>query len=165
MVSLVAACITLAAANAAVPELKTTLTFSLADPSQWHYAGTNIANATKDKGLDVPGIWTQALGPGIDGPTKWILPASKATSEDGQLAVLTTQAFTTFNVSFDFTLGLPCGDTPVCEFEVWGTAAFVFQATDSQHFTMLEFPYQGQQNRAEHFWAHVTKVQPRAAEG
>ena len=136
-------------------EARSALTFSLADPSQWHFAGTNIANATKDNpGTDVPGIWVQEEA----GPNHWIRPESKATSEDGQLAVLTTEAFTTFNVSFDFTLGLPCADTPTCEFEVWGTAAFVFGATDSQHFKMLEFPYQGQQNRAEHFWAQFSKV-------
>ena len=99
-------------------------------------AGTNIANATKEKARDVPGLWVQEEA----GPIKWIRPESKATSEDGQLAVLTTSAFTAFNVSFEFTLGLPCSDTPVCEFEVWGTAAFVFGATDSQHFKMLEFP-------------------------
>ena len=113
------------------------LTFNLADPSQqWHFAGTNIANATKDKAHDVPGIWVQEEA----GPNHWIRPASRATSEDGQLAVLTTEAFTTFNVSFDFTLGLPCAGAPTCEFEVWGTAAFVFGAIDSQHFKMLEFP-------------------------
>lgn len=112
-----------------------TVTFSLEGESQadWFFAG----DAKK---------WVQEAGSG------WLVPDSMATPEDGNIAVLTKYSFSTFNATFDFVVGQ--GPNAEC----WSTAAFVFQATDAQHYKVVEFPYQGQQNRAEHFWATVSVV-------
>jgi hypothetical protein len=111
------------------------VTFSLTGDAKadWFFAG----QAQK---------WVEEEGSG------WIVPDKMTTPEDGNLAVLTKPAFSTFNVSLDFIVGQGA------DAECWSTAAFVFQATDAQHYKMIEFPYQGQQNRAEHFWAQISEV-------
>ena len=119
----------------AVQAAEQTVTFSITDVSEadWFFAG----DAKK---------WVEQPGSG------WIIPDSMKTPEDGNLAVLTQFSFSTFNATFDFVVGQGA------DAECWSTAAFVFQATDAQHFKVVEFPYQGQQNRAEHFWATVSEV-------
>ena len=130
-----------ATAAAAAP---TALTFSMADISDWHFAGGGKESAPPQTGAF--GAWLE------ENKTGWLRPISMATPEDGMLAIHTKTAFTTFNVSFDFIVGQ--GPKAEC----WSPPAFVFAAKDAQHFKTLEFPYQGQQNRAEHFWAQVNRV-------
>jgi hypothetical protein len=131
-----AACLQTGSGAVAVEQ---SVTFSLKDESQadWFFAG----DAQK---------WVQEPDSG------WLIPDSMKTPEDGNIAVLTKFSFSTFNATFEFVVGQ--GPNAEC----WSTAAFVFQATDAQHYNVLEFPYQGQQNRAEHFWATVSTVSDRS---
>ena len=123
----------------------TALKFSMmAGTSDWYFAGGGKESAPPQKGEF--GAWMEENGTG------WLRPISMATPEDGMIAIHTKAAFTTFNVSFDFIVGQ--GPKAEC----WSSPAFVFAATDAQHFKTLEFPVQGQQNRAEHFWGQVNSV-------
>ena len=107
-----------------------TVTFGFADPSDWFFA------STLKEGKRVVRKWLE------EPQTGWLRPESMTTPEDGDLAVLTTAAFATFDASFDFVVGQ--GPAAEC----WSTAAFVFGAKSAQDFWTVEFPYQGQQNRA-----------------
>ena len=128
-----------------VEGVPTALKFSMADTSDWYFAGGGKESAPPQTGEF--GTWIE------ENETGWLRPASlKATPEDGMIAIHTKTAFTTFNVSFDFVVGQ--GPKAEC----WSSPAFVFAAKDAQHFKTLEFPVQGQQNRAEHFWAQVNSV-------
>jgi hypothetical protein len=132
---------------------QTTLKFSITSDTaiDWHFVGGGAASAPVGTGTFSP--WLQE--PELTGG--WLRPSSMATPEDGQLAIHTVSAFTTFNVSFEFIMGQSPGPA-FC----WSTAAFVFQATDAQHYRTFEFPSQGQQLRAEHFWAQVSTVQDKS---
>ena len=135
-------CPTACVAGADEPEAgaNKTVTFGFADPSDWFFA------STLKEGKRVVRKWLE------EPQTGWLRPESMATPEDGDLAVLTTAAFATFDASFDFVVGQ--GPAAEC----WSTAAFVFGAKSAQDFWTAEFPYQGQQNRAEHFWVQITHV-------
>ena len=125
-------CPTACVAGADEPEAgaNKTVTFGFADPSDWFFA------STLKEGKRVVRKWLE------EPQTGWLRPESMATPEDGDLAVLTTAAFAPFAASFDFVVGQ--GPAAEC----WSTAAFVFGAKSAQDFWTVEFPYQGQQNRA-----------------
>ena len=42
--------------------------------------------------------------------------------------------------------------------DVFGSTGFVFRARDASHYYLVHFPMIGQQQRAKHFWAAVSKV-------
>jgi hypothetical protein len=67
--------------------------------------------------------------------------------EDENLAVNTSQAYRNLEAEFEFR-----ADSMICG------AGFVFRAQDPRHYYLVHFPYTGQQYRAEHFWAAVSKV-------
>ena len=69
---------------------------------------------------------------------------------DENIAFYTAQAFGDFEAEFEFRWDC-----------VWTTGAFVFRARDKQHYYVLDFPAVGQQYRAEHFWATLSKVDAR----
>ena len=69
---------------------------------------------------------------------------------DENLAFYTARAFGDFEAEYEFRW--EC---------VWTTGAFVFRARDPQHYYVLDFPAVGQQYRAEHFWATLSKVDQR----
>ena len=89
----------------------------------------------------VEGAWAQDEDGTITAP---------GSSGDGNLAICTAKAWKNFEAEFDFRWDC-----------VWTNAGFVFRATDAQHYYMVHFPVIGQQYRAEHFWAFVSKVDQR----
>ena len=66
---------------------------------------------------------------------------------DENLAFYTAQAFGDFDAEYEFRWDC-----------VWTSGAFVFRAQNAQHYYVLDFPAVGQQYRAEHFWAMLSKV-------
>ncbi len=63
------------------------------------------------------------------------------------LAVYTDQAYADFEAEFEFRWD-----------GAWTNAGLVFRARDAQHYYVVHFPVSGQQRRAEHFWAAISKV-------
>ena len=63
------------------------------------------------------------------------------------LAFYIAQAYADFEAEFEFRWDM-----------VWTNAGLVFRARDAQRYYMLHFPAVGQQYRAEHFWAAISKV-------
>ncbi len=66
---------------------------------------------------------------------------------DGWQAINTEQAYGDFEAEFDFRLD-----------NLIAGCGFIFRARDAQHYYLLHFPTTGQQYRAEHFWAAISKV-------
>ena len=69
---------------------------------------------------------------------------------DPVLAIRTDSACRDFTAEFDF-----------CWESCWADAGLAFRAADPQHHYLVHFPVVGQHARAEHFWACVSKVDPR----
>ena len=66
---------------------------------------------------------------------------------DEHLAFNTSRAYADFEAEFDFRWNIQnCG------------AGLIFRARDARHYYMAHFPCTGQQYRAEHFWAAISKV-------
>ncbi len=93
----------------------------------------------------------------------WHFPAG-AWTEDGEgvirppdrrnlhsRAFSTAQAFDDFSADFEFNANYRETGT--------GSAGLVFRAADPNHFYFLHFPWGGQQLRAKHFWAVLSKVE------
>ncbi len=72
-------------------------------------------------------------------------PPKKAANE--HLAFNTTTAYADFEADFEFRWNIQNGG-----------AGLVFRARDAQHYYLAHFPCTGQQYRAEHFWAAISKV-------
>ena len=92
----------------------------------------------KDQWQYIGGDWEES-GEGV------MTPPRKAANE--HLAFNTSRAYADFEAEFDFRWNIQnCG------------AGLMFRATDAQHYYMVHFPCTGQQYRAEHFWAAISKV-------
>lgn len=66
---------------------------------------------------------------------------------DQNLAFYTPHAYTDFEAEFEFRWDM-----------VKTSAAFLFRAQDARHYYVVDFPAVGQQYRAEHFWAVISKA-------
>ncbi len=86
----------------------------------------------------VEGAWSQDADGIISAP---------ADLGDRNAAINTTSAYLDVEAEFEFRWDI-----------VWTGAGFVFRAKDSLHYYMVHFPAVGQQYRAEHFWACISKV-------
>ena len=92
----------------------------------------------KDQWQYIGGDWDES-GEGV------MTPPRKAANE--HLAFNTSRAYADFEAEFDFRWNIQnCG------------AGLMFRARDAQHYYMAHFPCTGQQYRAEHFWAAISKV-------
>jgi hypothetical protein len=67
---------------------------------------------------------------------------------DSRLAVYKKTAFSTFDVTFEFSLN--AADST--------TAAFLFGVAGPEEYYALDFPADGQQRRAENLWATISRV-------
>eukprot|EP01047_Picozoa_sp_COSAG01_P065867 COSAG01_NODE_8978_length_2600_cov_2.155787_2_plen_574_part_00 len=67
---------------------------------------------------------------------------------DTKLAVFTGAAFATFDASFSFSVGSGSQTT----------AALIFGAKSTEEYYAVDFPADGQQRRANNFWATVSRV-------
>jgi len=86
----------------------------------------------------IEGAWRESKNGVITAPENHV---------DENLAFFTKQAYTDFEVEFEF-----CWDC------MWTNAGFIFRARDARHYYMVHFPVVGQQYRAEHFWGAISKV-------
>ena len=70
-------------------------------------------------------------------------------TNNSTMAVLaiTRDAFVDFTVTLEFNWRTP-----------WTGAGFVFGATDATNYFVIDFPAAAQQQRAEHFWAVLSRV-------
>ncbi|MSO21832.1 MAG: DUF1080 domain-containing protein [Acidobacteria bacterium] len=66
---------------------------------------------------------------------------------DEHLAFHTARTFADFEAEFEFRWNIQGAD-----------AGFVFRAQDARHYYLVHFPCTGQQFRAAHFWAAISKV-------
>ncbi len=66
---------------------------------------------------------------------------------DENMAIYTEHAFGDFEAEYEFHWD-----------NAWTDAGFVFRGRDAQHFYVVQFPCVGQQRRAEHFWAAISKA-------
>ena len=73
-------------------------------------------------------------------------------TNNSTMAVLaiTRDAFVDFTVTLEFNWRTP-----------WTGAGFVFGATDATNYFVIDFPAAAQQQRAEHFWAVLSRVDNR----
>lgn len=70
-----------------------------------------------------------------------------AQAADEHLAFHTARAYGDFEADFEFRWNIQGSD-----------AGFIFRAQDAQHYYLVHFPCTGQQFRAGHFWAAISKV-------
>ena len=92
----------------------------------------------KDQWQFVGGEWEES-GEGVMTPPR--------IAADEHLAFNTSRAYADFEAEFDFRWNIQnCG------------AGLIFRARDAQQYYMAHFPCTGQQYRAEHFWAALSKV-------
>ena len=66
---------------------------------------------------------------------------------DENLAIYTEHAYGDFEAEYEFRWD-----------HAWTDAGFVFRGRDAQHFYVVQLPCVGQQYRAEHFWAAISKA-------
>ena len=66
---------------------------------------------------------------------------------DENLAIYNEHAFGDFEAEYEFRWD-----------SVWTDAGFIFRGKDARHYYLVQFPVVGQQYRAEHFWAAISKV-------
>ncbi len=66
---------------------------------------------------------------------------------DENLAIYSEHAFGDFEAEYEFRWD-----------SVWTDAGFIFRGKDARHYYLVQFPVVGQQYRAEHFWAAISKV-------
>ena len=66
---------------------------------------------------------------------------------DENLAIYTGQTFGDFEAEYEFRWD-----------SVWTDAGFIFRGKDARHYYLVQFPVVGQQYRAEHFWAAISKI-------
>jgi hypothetical protein len=89
--------------------------------------------------------WAFVNGPWQENSEGIIAPGEEPAEE--HLAFYTAHTYADFEVEFDFR---------------WDTfhsgSGFVFRARDALHYYLVHFPCTGQQYRAEHFWAAISKV-------
>ena len=74
-----------------------------------------------------------------------LTPADQPVEEN--LAFYTARAYSDFEAGFEFRWD-----------HIHTGTGFVFRAEDAQHYYLVHFPCTGQQYRAEHFWAAISKV-------
>src|SRR5204863_9240534 len=72
-------------------------------------------------------------------------PSAHTTEEN--LAFYKARAFSDFAAEFKFRWNIQGSD-----------AGFIFRAQDVRHYYLVHFPCTGQQFRAAHFWAAISKV-------
>ena len=91
------------------------------------------------------GKWTFVGGEWEESDKGIFIPPRKPTNE--HLAFNTSEAFTDFEAEFEF------------RWEIQNSGAgFIFRAKNARQYYMVHFPCTGQQYRAEHFWAAISKV-------
>jgi hypothetical protein len=74
-----------------------------------------------------------------------VTPPARAADE--HLAFHTAKAYGDFEAEFEFRWNIQGSD-----------AGFIFRAQDARHYYLVHFPCTGQQFRAAHFWAAISKV-------
>jgi hypothetical protein len=94
--------------------------------------------------LDQPQDWSFIEGDWQESEGVITAPENCA---DENLAMFHRHAFGDFEAEFDFRWD-----------SSFTTAGFLFRAADVRHYYLLHFPAVGQQTRAEHFWACLSKV-------
>jgi hypothetical protein len=99
---------------------------------------THMSLEDKSAWTFVAGEWNQGADGTITAP---------GGLEDENLAFHTGKAYRDFEAEFDFRADV-----------VWTDPGFAFWASDPSHYYVVHFPYVGQQYRAEHFWACISKV-------
>ncbi len=88
----------------------------------------------------VGGAWSQVEGAGA------VITAPGVQNVEA-VAIRRDLAYSDFEARFEFQLR-----------EKFASTGFVFRAADAGHYYLVHFPMIGQQQRAKHFWAAVSKV-------
>ena len=91
------------------------------------------------------GNWSFIAGPWQTGAQQIMTPPIDWADEN--LAIYSACAYGDFEAEYEFRWEI-----------TWTDAGFVFRAGDAQHFYLVNFPVVGQQYRAEHFRAAISKV-------
>jgi hypothetical protein len=96
---------------------------------------------------DRPCSWLPLAGAG-GGEFVASVARSGTRGHEDCLAILTDKAFVNFTLTLEFMLD-----------DGWASAGVVIGATSAAVFYEVGFPFEGQQNRAEHFWGTISRFE------